>query len=677
MLKPSISGPYNFQHLTHTGAHHAKSLQNASQNDLITEFSAIRASQAPLTKLRGIKAERLELKNRSGGSQAVSPTGSLEDLTSSASLSPVKSRDDWTNMSLSEEKPFRHSPSTDSFKRISSRSFSSLTPPVSPPPRRSSRTPLPFSYDQSAGGQETCIIPFSNMANDASTNSLRSNTPSPSANTALLTNPFDQVDPSNVGHAITTPDDTAFSLRPLQLSSSSTALADVPEEDEGHHPGQHAPSGNSRPSTSNSAIRHTKSFPSVSSSPKKGRSPMSVPLPASSGRITASDPTLPLSDLQTEEIPRRTSRLVSTSFNYMTESWEDDIDYCYEHEAEADCAFDWYQISQEDDKASSATEVIDEIFDSAASSFEQITYNSNYSSLVIEDPNTSSLQCSRPSSYIQTPVDHVHSSNRDSTTLPSHSSFSSAATIPGALTPFDSSISSPRVFDLSARSSHASLVLPLSPSSSIPHEYQPHFVEDKDTLDKPLTGGSIRQQFPFSAHEIDISLHHGNSLRNSEPPLSTSHSQESMLQMHASSADARHRTDGSLSSLPELVPSRTSRERFDLETEDLVNQINALIHNKPLSRVVRVTPLRKATSTMSIAEKVHEDVSSAVTSPLNRSRDRSLSASEDRVLPAASDADNIDNGFTGRTRSISAATTLTRKKSGRTSYSLFPSVPSR
>ena len=676
MLKQSISDPYNFQHLTHTGTHDAKSLQNASQNDMVTEFSALRASQAPLTELKGIKAENLGLRNGSiSGSQATFFPISYEGLTTSAPSSPVKSRDDWTNVSTSEGRLTRHSPSMDSFKRISSRSFSSLTPPVSPPPRRSSRIPITLPYDQLSVGQDSTSF-FPNMTNNASSTSLRSNPPSPGASAALSTNPFDQIDPSHVGHAITTLDDSAFNLKPLPLSPSSTALADVPEEDEGHQL-ELVSSFSPRPSTSNSAIRHTKSFPSISSSPRKSRILTTVPMPASPERIVASDPTLPSSDLQMEEIPRRTSRRVSATINYINDSWEDDIDYCYEHAAEADCAFDWYRVSQEDDKMSSATEVMDEIIDGAASIFEEIPRDSSHSSFTLEGSTASSVQDFRPS-YLQAQVDFVHPTNRDLTTLPSHSSSSSAATLPGVLTPFDSSISSPRVFDLSARNSHASLLLPLSPSFSIPREYHSHVIEENVARDKPMTSDVVQHQFPLIGHGGDMSLRRGDSLRSNDSPLSTCHSQESMLQMYSSSVDARHHPSSSLSSLPELVHSESRHEQSDLETEDLVNQIDAMIRNKPLSRFSRVKSLRKATSTTSIVEKVQGDVSSPVASGLFRSRERSLSASEDdRVLPGTSNADRSDKNFASRMRSASAATTMAGSKPSRTSYSLFPNVASR
>ena len=676
MLKHSISDPYNFQHLTHTGTHDIKSLQNASQNDLVTEFSAIRASQTPLTELKGIKADNLELRSGSTGvSQATSFPVSCEGLTTSAPSSPDKSRDDWTNVSPSEGRLTLHSPSTDSFKRISSRSFSSLTPPVSPPPRRSSRIPIALPCDQLSVGQDSTSF-FPNMTNNASSTSLRSNPPSPGASAGRSTNPFDQIDPSHVGHAITTLDDSAFNLKPLPLSPSSTALADVPEEDEGHHL-ELVSSYSLRSSTSSSAIRHTKSFPSISSSSRKSRILTPVLMPVSPKQTVASDPTLPLSDLQTEEIPRRTSKRFSATMNYINDNWEDDIDYCYEHAAEADCAFDWYRVSQEDDKMSSATEVMDEIIDGTTSGSEVIPRDSSHSSFALEGSTASSIPDSRSSSYLRTQLDLVLPINRDSTTLPSHSSISSATTVPGALTPFDSSISSPRVFDLSARNSHASLVLPLSPSFSAPREYQSHVIEEHIARDKLMTSEMVQHHFPLIGNGGDISLRRGDSLRSNDSPLSTCHSQESMLQMYSSSVDARHHPSSSLSNLPELIHSESRREQSDLETEDLVNQIDAMICNQPLTRFSQGTSLRKATSTTSIVEKVQGDVFSPIASGMFRSRERSLSASEDCILPETSIANSSAKDSAGRMRSASAATTMTGSKPSRTSYSLFPNVASR
>jgi hypothetical protein len=58
-LRKSISPPFDLHHLTHTQPRHFESLQEGSQNELITEFIAIRASQRPKDTLQGIRAECL------------------------------------------------------------------------------------------------------------------------------------------------------------------------------------------------------------------------------------------------------------------------------------------------------------------------------------------------------------------------------------------------------------------------------------------------------------------------------------------------------------------------------------------------------------------------------------------------------------------------------------------
>ena len=71
---------------------------------------------------------------------------------------------------------------------------------------------------------------------------------------------------------------------------------------------------------------------------------------------------------------------MSTSF---TDNWEDDIDYCYEDAAEADCAFDWDRMSRDEQgRASASDQIIDEIIDSAASGFHQAENEAAYVSSV-------------------------------------------------------------------------------------------------------------------------------------------------------------------------------------------------------------------------------------------------------------------------------------------------------
>ncbi|KFY01773.1 hypothetical protein O988_02548 [Pseudogymnoascus sp. VKM F-3808] len=61
--KHLISGPYDFQHVVHTGHEQAPNVDIASRDDLLEEFSTVRRSNAPTGELRGIRADDLHFHN--------------------------------------------------------------------------------------------------------------------------------------------------------------------------------------------------------------------------------------------------------------------------------------------------------------------------------------------------------------------------------------------------------------------------------------------------------------------------------------------------------------------------------------------------------------------------------------------------------------------------------------
>ena len=660
MLKQSISDPYNFQHLTHTGAHDAKALQNASQNDLVTEFSAIRASQAPHSELRGIRAECLHSRRNSS---ELPPTPPVEGPTTPPSVSPSKTRDQWSEYAQRKSRGLRYSQSVDTFALISPGSFSSPTPPISPPPRHSSKGQCRSPYDSLTTADSPTRPPF-----------LKSH---------LLSNPSGPIDsptlsdPSAVGHAITTPDDTAFTLTPCQRTSSTTGLADVPEEDEGYHWMRH-PVHKHNPSTASSAIRHTKSFPSTSSSSESRRASAYSHSSSSTERNAASDPTLPFGAHETEDIPSwRRSQQVSTGLSFMENSWEQDIDYCYEHAAEADCAFDWDRVSLDVDRMSSATEVIDNIINSAASSFENIPDDGEHLSLVDDDHTASIPDASRSSSY-----GYIYSNpsppgaRHSDATLP-HSSISSTITVPGIVTPAEPAFIS-QIVNQSARTSQGSVMFTLSPSLLIPNEYGSRPMDDDVFQDKVIYGEYAKHQYPIYNHSINPSVHRNGSFRSNNSPLSPCHSQESMLPSPTTSIDLRCRNSGSMGSLPELVFSKNSLGKAESISVRPAGQSAVGNSFRADSDTLLPSVLRKATSTTSITmQSQHSSVSASVARTTSLHRERPQSDSADRMLKSAT-ANPAREGSAGRMRSKTSVSSLSGAKSSRTStYSLFPTVTSR
>lgn len=139
-------------------------------------------------------------------------------------------------------------------------------------------------------------------------------------------------------HAITTPGDAAWPLPSNNASFSyDTALPDVPEEDE-----QTAAARRSRLSlaSNSSSLRGSQSVPllRLSAQLQAGIRPR----PPSG----ASD-TLGRFDILAARRASKGTGNEDQRDGYARESWEDDIDYCYEHEAEADCNFAWERPSLE------------------------------------------------------------------------------------------------------------------------------------------------------------------------------------------------------------------------------------------------------------------------------------------------------------------------------------------
>lgn len=126
-------------------------------------------------------------------------------------------------------------------------------------------------------------------------------------------------------------------------------LEQVPEEPEGTLSNRQ-----SKDITHHSSIRHAKSSPMLSRNSSKSsfrkRSQMSpvhkiMERPISQGSDTLGDPT----SLSNHSQLSMDGAVEEPNTKDRSPSWEDDIDYCYEHAAEANCDFDWNNVSRYDD----------------------------------------------------------------------------------------------------------------------------------------------------------------------------------------------------------------------------------------------------------------------------------------------------------------------------------------
>ncbi len=158
----------------------------------------------------------------------------------------------------------------------------------------------------------------------------------------------DRLKYTTIPHAVTTPDELALALNPVAIGTIRTELPNVPEEDEAV-PGRKGSSATVKevlPVIPLSNIRSCSVRWSSSSSRASAASPVS---PLSDGS-PLNERMIPLLGQSFDDVPfrPRLSCHFSPPSNDIERRWEDDIDFCYEHAAEADCEFDWDRVSVED-----------------------------------------------------------------------------------------------------------------------------------------------------------------------------------------------------------------------------------------------------------------------------------------------------------------------------------------
>ena len=627
---------------------------------MVIEFSAIRAAQAPRKELKGIRADSLHSKENSPLSQPPSPTMSRGRMSPSPTSAGIGRGIGTRSPTAIDSKSGVHARSMQSFQRVSSKSFSSLNPPLSPPARRSSRAATTTSSDYAT---TTSLSPTKLLFSQ--TSNAPASTPLVNRFSAASGASLPTLDSSAVGNAVTTPDDTAYALGPPTHSPSCAPLAGVPEEEDIQ---QRLPASVSqRPTTANTAMNTAK--PSSSSSSLSYRNEHVVACIKSHASITrtASDPTLPLSAGEVEEIPNKRQTLrFSKNISFMNYNWEDDIDYCYEHAAEADCAFDWDRASNSDEHVSSSTETgkTDSI---PNSSFEYANTESDGSSFVANESNGAlphgslspsilrQLQLRQPSTGLDTPSPH------STMTSP----------LSDVVTPSDSMLSY-QVLTIPARNSQSSGMSNFSPGLLIPQDYESRMSDVDSFQEKYCTTDMKHPQYAIYTPSL---LHREDSLCSTESPLSNCNSRESIVVTRPSSIDPFHRSTSSIGSLPELVHSRTTREKLEVAADQLASHLSHMTvghcsSESNLRNVAERHSLRRLPSAVSISASISEEpeefsmpMPAVPTSQTQRDRSNSHPAS--RLLNTASATIPTP---VGRSRSATVG------GKSRVSYSLFPTA---
>ncbi|KAK6950425.1 hypothetical protein Daesc_008753 [Daldinia eschscholtzii] len=343
--KLQISGPYNFQHLTHTHKDSVPDLDNANRLELVSEFASLqiqggrRHTEAFLegiphgeSRFPSYSETSYHQEDPSVGLNADGAHLRASQPPPLPPLPPIR----LTKRSQSQDK-IRVPPPRPPRSPIGESSMMPLGQPQVPPtqqvhhpPRTSSRTSVRHDRFGSISGASVersgSSFSFRNPQPFAPSSPSRAQTPHAPLVSPVMESEYEEPSPlSKVPHAVTTTEEVAW-----PLSNSISSLPDVPEEEE-HH-------AQSRPSRSRM---------SVASNHSSLRGSVSVPLlrQFSMNRTTsnASD-TLGKFDFSSQRATQANTRDYSID-GIGGDSWEDDIDYCYEHEAEANCDYAWERPS--------------------------------------------------------------------------------------------------------------------------------------------------------------------------------------------------------------------------------------------------------------------------------------------------------------------------------------------
>lgn len=349
--RPLISGPFNFQHVTQIHRDQLHSLGHAEHAALHNGFAGGKSPPVPTQRsVKGLPAEGLHLPNFS--SRATRPRDDDESVPPHVLPHSRENSTSWSpNAQRSPpQQSMKHARSQDHMPGVApprpprsptglDLGYFNFAPPA-PPARHPSRPSIPRRDSEALGF----------MANERynSTNAYRyptalamhedAGSPPPSSSGAASPTPPEDRRYSRIFVPAETPD---WPLTcPLNNSSVTTfeaALPDVPEEEE-----QAGLPRRSRASvrSTNSSLRGSLSAPalrkmSVASSSCSSHDRNYSRESTVFGHFDACSPRHTPTPVLRDDDPEPLRR----------DSWEAVIDYCYEHEAEADCDYDWHRPS--------------------------------------------------------------------------------------------------------------------------------------------------------------------------------------------------------------------------------------------------------------------------------------------------------------------------------------------
>ncbi|CAL3964733.1 hypothetical protein PZA11_002330 [Diplocarpon coronariae] len=541
-----ISSPYNFRHITHTLHDHFPDLGRTSGAELASEFSAIRASQVPTRgELRGIRAEQLHFENFS----------SAEDLRvlpcREAPASPRQSHRRVLRKSAQSSPRSPRSPRSPKRPMGVAKSHDNLRVAPQRPPRSPVASPNSLSFPGRLPARTSSRVtsPPLDMFDPPATRSIahaRTNggfrKPAPFA--LPVTPPATDELQGESTHAVTTPGEEAWPLTASLSGNFGAELADVQEEDDAalkRRSRRSATSAELRTSLSVPALRcvsqqqssersESRTSATLGHSPTKNEFSVAPALPA--------EPALSLGD-----------------------SWESDIDWCYENEVEATCEFQWdpsqHPMAAGDgsiEDAASTTSSATQPTLQLRVQTEERTYRGRFrpsllASSAFEPPelsprisNASTTSDPRtPSNFLTT---HVRSGSPASSFKESHGfNLSPTLLIP---TDFHSQMEQDALYSEHYNDS--------SNGAIFVHEPYVHVFSPIDE------GGSSTSSYRSS----DYSRRSTRSSSSTRTSGMSRASHDSMMFSRSSSVRNAHRSVSSTSSLPDLIPSTLRQIDHDL-----------------------------------------------------------------------------------------------------------------
>lgn len=545
-LKNRISGPFDFQHLSHADRHQVAALEQALGSEKGAGW-AERAAQGSSSQTYG-----------SDGPRQISTENLLAAVA--GPTSPPQSprqrfwqQTEFDNISLSSRPELRLTRSVESFSQpgMNLRAHRQSSSVIAPP-RTSSLVPAAAIHNMSqqiSPAQTSSMSPVIRSKRQSGIWDTFTLPVAPQTEQLLGISE----DSTFVGKALTTPDDSAIQALTPPFSPSLEDVAEEPERFVSPRPAPQPPRSKT-PTSPRSLFPESFSFRTQRSSDVRTRSrgnsrasPKSSYVNVSSLRPTSQISEALASPSSTRESPvyrPSVARRKSNTWRAIEESWEDDVDYIYEHALEAECDNDWDRISENGDSADphrALTRAIYEASPPVSQAPQALQYSSN----------------TKPAFQLQMPFlsSRLPPSNDSVPDLGTTASASTAGT--GLQTPF-----------------HECEGFALSPSLLLPRDYKEAAETSYEDILKEYDGSGC--QFPI----IDLDESATSSTRSSRVRFSRRSSYDSSLISSAQSSglwsSPVRRSASSAGSVPELVHSRRTRQNFSQIVDELSEQVASM-----------------------------------------------------------------------------------------------------